>query len=360
MLNILYVGFFSSRGPMADNYICLGNHLSKLVNIYGLVGASDLEVKIEGAKEMYYAGFSFGRKTTYFNPKDYIGIFRYINHVSIDIVFFVTPNPINLVVSWISRKCRQVYYLHDYKAHSGTSRIINKIMQGSDTLFRRYCNCIIVASEKIKTSLRQTNKGWSKCHIEVIPLGVLDNLLFPLPDIYCDIDILFFGRIEYYKGIDWFLELAGRNFSNLTIYVVGRGEMIEVCKKICYGHENIHIVNRYVEDLELAHFIKRSRMIVFPYRDATGTQAIPTAFYYGKCVIAADVGSFSEIVKNGINGLLVPPLDEESMVKAVKFVLDRPKYAEELGIKAKLDVEQLYKNDVIANYYMQLFQGLVI
>lgn len=358
-MNVLYVGLFSSRGAMADDYICMGNYLSKYCNLYGVIGAFERDIKLRGAKDMLQLSFSVKKKSSYFHMGDYQKIASYAKKNCIDAVFFKTPNPVNGIISAMLYRVPQIYYIHDYKPHSGTSVFYNKLLNITDHLLKRNCNCVVVASEKLRSLLIQENSLWKHNDVQVVPLGVLDNLLFQLPSVMYDIDLLFFGRIEHYKGIDWFLNLINRKRRNLRVTIAGKGDLPDECLKECMDNTNVTIINRYVEDRELAELINRSRIVVLPYRNATGTQVIQTAFYYKKCVIASDVGNFSELIDDGINGILVKPQDEEAMLSAIDSIMDNPVYADSLGMEAFRKVERDFDNDRIAVKYVELLNSLV-
>lgn len=358
-MNLLYVGIFSSRGAMADDYICMGNYLSKYCNLYGLIGAYEGEVSIDKAKDMLCVPLNIHKKRSYFNMGTYIKIKDFIKKKKIDMVFFKTPNPVNCVISALLRKTPQLYYIHDYKPHTGTSVFYNSILYRSEKVLSKYCSNTVIASEKLKTMLLQENPIWKNSKVQVVPLGVLDNLLFDLPPAPCDIDVLFFGRIEDYKGVDWFLDIMNRKRRQIKVVIAGKGTLPETCMKQCSENDNITIINRYIEDRELAGLINRTKIVILPYRNATGTQVIQTAFSYKKCVIAADVGNFSEIIDQGINGILVPPMNEEVMLEAVDRILADPLYADYIGGKAWEKVRKVFDNEAIAKQYLELFKSIM-
>ena len=126
-------------------------------------------------------------------------------------------------------------------------------------------------------------------------------------------DILFFGRLEPYKGLDVLLEavrilrLRGRP---VTVTIAGPGKLA------LPAVEGVTVENRFVTDRELAELVAASRIVVMPYRDATGSQVPQTAFVYGTPVVATSVGCLPEYVEHGVTGLLVPPDNAEALAGA--------------------------------------------
>jgi glycosyltransferase involved in cell wall biosynthesis len=76
----------------------------------------------------------------------------------------------------------------------------------------------------------------------------------------------------------------------------------------------------------------------------------------GKPVIATNVGGLKTIVRNGETGYLVPPLDPESLMQKLEYLLDHPELRRQMGDRARQIVEQEYTWDVIyQKYYQHLF-----
>lgn len=62
----------------------------------------------------------------------------------------------------------------------------------------------------------------------------------------------------------------------------------------------------------------------------------------GTPVIASDVGGLYEIVDSGVNGLLVPPGDENALVHAITYLADHPEKAKAMGLAARKKVCETY------------------
>ena len=82
------------------------------------------------------------------------------------------------------------------------------------------------------------------------------------------------------------------------------------------------------------------------------------AFSVGKTIVATDVGGTTEIVKNGINGYIVPPKDHESLAKKINFLLENEEIRKQFEKVAK---ESYYKEFEFTtferktiNYYLKI------
>lgn len=164
-----------------------------------------------------------------------------------------------------------------------------------------------------------------KDHVFINALGPLDFIR-----IYKDKNIqttkgnvLFFGRIEEYKGIEYLckaIEIVQKTHSNVFLTIAGSGNFyfdIEKYKKSC----NLKVVNRYIEEEELAELIQSSEVTVCAYTDATQSGGVLTSFAFFKPVIASDIATMREVIKNEYNGLLVPPKNVEKLAEAIIRIL---------------------------------------
>jgi glycosyltransferase involved in cell wall biosynthesis len=74
---------------------------------------------------------------------------------------------------------------------------------------------------------------------------------------------------------------------------------------------------------DIAALIHLSDFVVIA---SIGTEAqsriVPQSFATSRTVVTTDVGGLTELVSNGINGLVVPPKDAESMHYAMLKLLD--------------------------------------
>ena len=95
-------------------------------------------------------------------------------------------------------------------------------------------------------------------------------------------------------------------------------------------------------------FILSSKREGFP-------MSILEAMAAGLPVIATNVGGIPEIVRDGQNGILVPPQDQNSLVNAICRVLDDSELANNLARRARMSVEQSYSIQAITEAYTKIY-----
>jgi glycosyltransferase involved in cell wall biosynthesis len=122
-------------------------------------------------------------------------------------------------------------------------------------------------------------------------------------------NILFFGRISPYKGINVLLEAmkyVHQIHPDIKLIIAGNGEYY-FDKTEFEQLDYIELRNRYIPNAELVTLIKNSLFIVCPYTDATQSGVIMTSYAFCKPVVASNVGGLSEMVIDKVTGCLVEP-----------------------------------------------------
>ena len=79
----------------------------------------------------------------------------------------------------------------------------------------------------------------------------------------------------------------------------------------------------------------------------------------GLPVIASDFPLWREIIDSAKCGLLVDPQDPEAIAKAMEWMLENPKEAEEMGLRGRLSVEQTYNWKPEEKKLVELYRTLL-
>ncbi len=248
-------------------------------------------------------------------------------------------HPLNLLFVLFGFK-PVVATVHDVNIHPGKESsskkswqlwVLNKI--------RRYgYSKIIVHGENLKKQLIAHCNRPDK-DIFVIPHGCLFSFL---PDKerkspeepYA---VLFFGRIEEYKGFKYLIEaepLITEVFPDFKVIVAGRGDDLERYKSILLTNPHFEVHDRFIPNNEVASFFQRASVVVLPYIEASQSGIVAMAFAFGKPVIATDVGSLEEMVEDGKSGILVPPRDVKKLAGAIIYLLQHKQIRGKMGGEA--------------------------
>lgn len=125
--------------------------------------------------------------------------------------------------------------------------------------------------------------------------------------------ILFFGFIKEYKGLNCLLAAMPYILRevDVTLLIVGefwddKRKYVEQIKRLkLEGH--IKLVDRYVNNQEVATYFSAADALVTPYLAAANSGVINIAYAFDVPVITSRVGELGKIVKDGKTGYVVEP-----------------------------------------------------
>ncbi len=136
--------------------------------------------------------------------------------------------------------------------------------------------------------------------------------------------LLFFGLVRPYKGLWTLLRAVPAIRAHLPdVRVLIAGEFYEdpapyeqwITEQGLTSTVQVH--NRYIPDEEVRFFFSASDVVVQPYRSATQSGVVQTAYHFERSVIATSVGGIAERVHPERTGFLVPPDEPEALAQAV-------------------------------------------
>lgn len=252
--------------------------------------------------------------------KETMQLFKFIIRGHFDIVHY----------DWFFTGLRKIYYklsnhwittFHDPFPHTGEDKFdyqkrYKDTIEGSDGF--------VILNEKQKSDFCSFyNVDPSK--VLVNRLGVYDNIRTFVDDSVKikENNILFFGRISPYKGVEYLCEamkIVHNEIPDATLTIAGGGKIyfdIEPYKQLDY----IEVRNHYVDMKELAGLLSQCEFTVCPYTDATQSGVIMTSFSLHKPVVATNVGGLSETIEDDKSGLLVNPKNVHSLADGIISLL---------------------------------------
>lgn len=116
--------------------------------------------------------------------------------------------------------------------------------------------------------------------------------------------ILFFGRIEEYKGVALlyraFLECEYLR-ENYNLVIAGIGSCY--CES-CVPEKNVVWINRYIKDSEVACLYKNASCVVYPYISATQSGVLSLAYFFNTPILASNIPFFKYALLQSGTGLL--------------------------------------------------------
>jgi glycosyltransferase involved in cell wall biosynthesis len=128
--------------------------------------------------------------------------------------------------------------------------------------------------------------------------------------------VLFFGRVEPYKGVEALLAAASRQMGvQPSVVIAGRSRTPLRAQPPGVIHLNRHIDDQLGWDL-----FSRCRAVVLPYTGATQSALPAAAYAFGKPVIVSNSGALAESVVPGKTGWVTPSGDVAGLAAALAHV----------------------------------------
>lgn len=155
-----------------------------------------------------------------------------------------------------------------------------------------------------------------------------------------DPTVLFFGRIQPYKGLEYLvqaMEMLNSGSSGKYRLIIAGAPKKEYVQ---YWHQIQNLVQRgvlrdrviqhigYIPDDETEVYFKAADVFVLPYTEIYQSGVLFLGYSFGLPVIATDVGGFADEIVPGVTGWLCKPADVVDLAETLAFHFRSQLYAE--------------------------------
>ena len=157
--------------------------------------------------------------------------------------------------------------------------------------------------------------------------------LGPVMDVSYEPFLLFFGRLEAYKGVEYLLTAFAQASSSYPaeyqLVLAGPGDL----SKVWAGSlpAGVELRNRLISDVEALDLFRRCSLVLLPYIDATQSALIASAYYFQKPVLVSRSGALPEYVKEGETGFIVEPGHPTTLARALSTALGDSERLRQMG-----------------------------
>ncbi|MFC5281950.1 glycosyltransferase family 4 protein [Pedobacter alpinus] len=191
------------------------------------------------------------------------------------------------------------YIIHDPIAHSGEERgRVDKL----NNIYFPYINQFFTYSEFAGKLFKQNFPKYKNL-VSVFQMPVYHSLnLGGKQPAEVKSKVVFFGRISPYKGVELFYKAAS-NLANrypATAFIIA-GKTIDDYHPAFLSdnpHNNITIINKFIDLDELYELMNDASFCVLPYLDATQSGVIMTAYAFNLPVLVSDCEGLLEYCFN--------------------------------------------------------------
>lgn len=170
--------------------------------------------------------------------------------------------------------------------------------------------------------------------------------------------ILFFGRIWEYKGLEYLIKaepFITAQIPEAKIVIAGRGEAFDRYREMMVHPEQFIIHNEYISDEKRTELFRRASIVVLPYIEATQSGVIPVAYTFEKPVVTTVVGGLPDQVEDGRTGLLVPPRDEQALAHAIIRLIQDRTLRHRLGAQGKQKLETEWSAEAVGQQTLPVY-----
>lgn len=335
---LIYLGRHGSGGPISYQLV---THLRAHVDVFAVISrfTDNRSVWQSGAIPVIEVNTytSAGQAVlSTLNIHQHYRLLSLIAAEKPDVLFFPMLHLWSPVIQWGLRRIPNVVTIHDPEPHPG---IVAFAAWHHGRVAMRLATRCIVLSNCFVTTLEHL--GIPRQKIDVIPHGELSSyyaeLSPPTVPVSGQPTILFFGRIEPYKGLGVLLEAfrkVEQEVPNARLLIAGAGDLKPYQDQIA-RLTRVEIDNRWIPDELIASYFRRAQIVVVPYTSATQSGIIAIATGLGTPVIASRVGGLCEQIEHGKTGILVEPGSVDELAEWCLRLLRDPVLAQNLAAEAK-------------------------
>lgn len=177
--------------------------------------------------------------------------------------------------------------------------------------------------------------------------------------------ILFVGVLHTKKGPDVLIKAMPRILNehpNTELVLIGHGAMRYELEKLAKETrvQNSVVFTGYIEERLKPLYYKAADVFCLPSTITSESFGIVNleAMASGIPVVASRIGGIPDIVKNGENGLLMPPEDSQALADSIIFLLDNEGVRQKMGENGRRKAEN-YTWDKVAQRTETVYKKLL-
>jgi glycosyltransferase involved in cell wall biosynthesis len=154
--------------------------------------------------------------------------------------------------------------------------------------------------------------------------------------------IAFVGRLEEAKGVLELLDAVAilrETHPGVLLELAGEGDVDAIARRAhALGIGERVLVHGWCEPAARSRLLARASVFALPSHAEGSPMSLLEAMAAGCAVVATRVGGIPDAVRDGRDGLLVPPRDARALAIALARLLDDPGLAARLGAAARASV----------------------
>ena len=215
-----------------------------------------------------------------------------------------------------------VLTVHDPVPHPGRDEAIARKLSIIRRITRRFADIVCLHGTYCFQAY-ESKFALNRQKLCLIDHGVILSESVNTPRPNGPLRILFFGRMERYKGVEVLLEavkICRADGTEFSLTICGEGPELDRLQPEFGKLPKVDVLAGYAPAWRLIELLKQSDCVALPYLSATQSGVLAAAFGNGRFVVGSQVGGIPDIVQNMVNGILVPPNDPVALARAFQTV----------------------------------------
>lgn len=163
------------------------------------------------------------------------------------------------------------------------------------------------------------------------------------------ISLLHVGALVREKGqyelIDAFRILKKKHKINLLL--LGDGNHAELMKSYARGEDGIHFLGFHQN---VGDFLASADLFAFPSHEEGLGSTLLDAMNAGLPIVASNVDGIPDLIKDNVNGLLVPVKNSKELAEAIQSLIEDNTLAQRLADNGRNYVKQYYPENLVQKY----------
>ena len=194
--------------------------------------------------------------------------------------------------------------------------------------------------------------------------GVDEERFLPQPEPHDGLPIvLYAGRLLWQKGIGDFAEVARRLQGQARFVIVGYEEAtspLNVPTSQLEDWQSEGIIEWWGKRDDMPDVYAHSNIVCLPSTYGEGVpKVLIEAASCARACVTTDTPGCREIVKHGVNGLLVPPYDISALTSAIEHLIHHPQEREQMGKSGRKIVLDKFTFKQVAEETFTLYRLLL-
>lgn len=221
-------------------------------------------------------------------------------------------------------------------------------------LHHNYFSRIGINANKIYVVTKGVDTGLFK------PRAADESLRFELGIKSNDAVILYVGRLDLIKGVNYLLQAAKTILSQyeyVKFIIVGDGSLRKQYEEFVGPFSGNIVFTGFREDIPALMNI--ADIFVLPSLSEGAANAAMEASSSGLPLIATNVGGMPEVVSDGQTGILIKPKDVGGLVKAMERLIDNRALARKMGQRGRERMEERYNWEIICDKFEKMYRDII-